>query len=535
MTVVTDRPPLGQVDPTSRTSGRDLLSGAPIGRRDVLTSLLVATVVVAVALIWRTPIVPTDPWHYVRSALEFPSAGWVPLGFTRYGIILATIPPAFVFKNAAASYYFWPLLSSGVLAAMLYLVGRRLWSPVAGVVAVVVTVTNTIVFTTLSRGYPDIMSMAIVFSALFCALMARDRATTGHAAIGWLLATGFLLGWGFEVRETCLLAWPIVLAVLWRRGTVLRTYAVVAAPILLWAVLDLGISGIVYGDPLLKLHVLTGTTPPGIGTEAPLPPLRIDDADRTRLGYLLSIPRAALQRDDGLWLVVSGALAALAVLVPNRGLRLASLGFISVYGLNLLLGGVLLPERPFGTLIVARYWIQYLPFIGLVIGGLVSVVAGWILGRRGSTSRGLRLAVVSGVAALACLTPVWLLVRYVPTVPAFAPNGGDAMEDLRTFLAARDFEVDEVWTDWETRRLLPAYQRPVFGGEKLWNGTGRSLTGAGEPGPGDAVLLYSARDSVCVNCRNALAPWLEENPTVPSTWEVVYENERKSVQLFLVR
>src|SRR5687768_11159554 len=170
---------------------RNLWSGSPLTRLDVLVAVLIGAVVVAVAVVWRSPIVPTDPWHYVRSALEFPSASWVPLGFTRYGIILATIPPAFVFKNAEASYYFWALLSAGLLAASLYLVGRRLWSPAAGVVAVVVLFTNTIVFFNLSRGYPDLMSMALVVTALLTALLARDRGFTGRGAVLWLLATGF--------------------------------------------------------------------------------------------------------------------------------------------------------------------------------------------------------------------------------------------------------------------------------------------------------------------------------------------------------
>lgn len=535
MTAATDRADLDGAEPTVGSSSRDLLAGSPITRRDVGFSLLAAAVVVVVAVIWRSPIVPTDPWHYVRSALEFPSANWVPLGFTRYGIILATIPPAFIFKNAEASYYFWPLVSAAVLAAMLYLVGRRLWSPIAGVVAVVLTFTNTIVFYNLSRGYPDIMSMALVISALFCALMARDRGLTGRAALGWLLATGFLLGWGFEVRETALLAWPVVFAVLWRRGSVLRTYAIVAAPVLLWAAIDIGLSGIIYGDPLLKLHTLTGSNPTGVGNVPPPPPIALDDEDRTRIGYFLAIPQAALQRPDGLWLVGSGILAVLAVLVPNRGLRLASFGFISLYGLNLLLGGVLLPDRPFGTLINPRYWIQYFPFIALVIGGLVSVFSGWVLGRAGGSSRGLRVVVVGGVAAAACLIPVWHAARYVPNVPSFAVNGGNGMQELRAFLDGKDFEVDQVWTDWQTKRLLPAYQRPVLGGEKVWNGRAMSLTGPGEPGPGDAVLLYSARHNVCDHCRRALEPWLEKNPEVPSTWELVFENEDESVQLFLVR
>ena len=52
-----------------------LLSGSPLRRTDLLAALACAVAVLVVAVVWRSPIVPTDPWHYVRSALEFPSAG----------------------------------------------------------------------------------------------------------------------------------------------------------------------------------------------------------------------------------------------------------------------------------------------------------------------------------------------------------------------------------------------------------------------------------------------------------------------------
>ncbi len=530
-------------DPVTRddTSHRDEhgtrgpWSGSPLTRRDALVALLIGAVVVAVAVIWRSPIVPTDPWHYVRSALEFPSADWVPLGFTRYGIILASIPPAFVFKNAEASYYFWALLSAGLLASSLYLVGRRLWSPVAGLVAVVVLFTNTIVFFNLSRGYPDIMSMALVVTALLTALLARDRGFTGRGAIAWLLVTGFLLGWSFEVRETGMLAWPIVLAVLWQRGRVLRNLGIVAAPVLAWAALDVGISGLVYGDPLLKLHTLMGTNPTGVGNIPPPPPVSVDDADRTRWGYFLSIPKAALEHPDGVWLVVSGVVGVLAIVSRNRGLRLASFGLITVYGVNLLLGGVLLPQRPFGTLIVPRYWIQYFPFVALVIGGLVAVLAAWVVRRASLSGRRAGAAVTVLVAAVGLAWPVQAAVAYVPTVPAFAVNGGDGLQQLRSHLAARDFAVERVWTDWETKRILPAYQRPIWGGAKVWKGTPTSLTGPGTPQTGDAVLLFSADDEVCGHCRRALEPWLAKNPTLPPSWELVYEDAARTVQLYVVR
>ncbi|WP_392544823.1 glycosyltransferase family 39 protein [Oryzobacter telluris] len=535
MSAATDRVTRDQTAPGDERGARAPWSGTPLTRRDVAVAAVIAAVVVVVAIVWRSPIVPTDPWHYVRSALEFPSANWVPLGFTRYGIILATIPPAFVFKNAEASYYFWPLVSAAMLSASLYLVGRRLWSPVAGLVAVVVLFTNTIVFFNLSRGYPDIMSMALVMTALLTALLARDRGFTGKSAIAWLLVTGFLLGWSFEVRETGMLAWPIVLAVLWQRGRVLRNLAIVAAPVLAWAALDVGISGLVYGDPLLKLHTLTGTNPTGVGNAPPPPPTRIDDADRTRWGYFLSIPKAALERGDGVWLVVSGIVAALAIVARNRGLRLAAFGFISVYGVNLLLGGVLFPKRPFGTLIVPRYWIQYFPFIALVIGGLVAVAAAWLMRRSSLSGKGAGALVTAGVAIVGLAWPVYHAVTYVPTVQAFAINGGDGLQQLRAHLAAEKFETTEVWTDWETKRMLPAYQRPIWGGEKVWKGTPKSLTGAGVPEAGDAVLIFSADDAVCDHCRRALEPWAAKNPTIPPTWDLTWEDAAHTVQFYVVR
>ena len=227
----------------------------------------------------------------MRSALEFPSAGWVPLGFTRYGIILATIPPAFLFKNAEATYYFWPLLSAAVLAASLYLAGRRLFGAVAGVTAVVLTFTNAIVLYNLTRGYPDIMSMALVFAALVAALMARDRGFEGRAALLWLLATGLPASGGpsRSARPACSpgrSSWPCC-------GAVARCCArMPSSPRPCWGGRRSTslISGVVYGDPLLKAHTLMGTNPTGVGNVPPPPPQRVDDMDRTRIGYFLAIP-----------------------------------------------------------------------------------------------------------------------------------------------------------------------------------------------------------------------------------------------------
>ena len=93
------------------------------------------------------------------------------------------------------------------------------------------------------------------------------------------------------------------------------------------------------------------------------------------------------------------------------------------------------------------------------------------------------------VALAVVVYPVVVGANYLLTYPAFAPNGGDALEKLRDELGATGFDAPTVWTDWETKRLLPPYQRGFFGGDKVWTGPGRSLTGPGEPAPGDYVLL----------------------------------------------
>ncbi len=389
----------------------DALRGTPPTRRDALSALAVAAVVTVMAWWWRSPMVPTDPYHYVAQTLEFPSDNWVALGLSRYGIFLANIPPALLFKDAQATYYFWPLLSTALLAAMVYLLARRFWGVTAGLVAVTVLFSNSLVLYNLTRFYPDVMAIALVYAAAFCALMARDRGFSGRSGLLWLLLTGFFLGWSFEVRETAMLSWPIVMLLLWKRGALLRAFGIAAITVGLWLALDVGISWFVYGDPLLKVHVLLGENPAGAGYAPPVRPDAASEPEQySRWHWFLTIPRTALEtRPDGVWVVLSGIVAALAVVVRNRPLRVFSAGFIAVYALNLLAGGVLLPQRPFGDLSNSRYWIQYFPAIALVLGGLTASghpLAGRQAGRHGcgvgamgrDAGRGGRCLCGSGVA-----------------------------------------------------------------------------------------------------------------------------------------
>lgn len=527
---LTEPLPPDQVD-----AGRqeDRLAGEPTTRWDVLAAVGFAVVVMAIGIVWRSPIVPTDPWHYVQRALTFPDSVWIPLGFTRYGIILANIIPTRLFGNAEASYYFWTVISAGMLAAVVYLMGRRWWGRTAGVVAVVVLFTNSIVFYNLTRQYPDIMSITLVMVAAWCALMARDRDLCGRAGVLWVLSSGFFLGWSFEVRETALFAWPLVIAILWRGGGGLRAMGLALLPVLGWAALDVSISAVAYGDPFLKLHVLTGFG----GGRAP-----VDAAEATRVAantrwdWFLAIPRHALRtRPDGLWMVVSGALAALAVLVRNSPLRLVSLSFIAMYGLNLAFGGMLLPDKPFGDLYNIRYWIQFVPLIALAVGGLAELAVRWILARTGW--RGVSAVLVSVAVGMGAVTaPVFAAVRSVPTIEAFAVNGGDALEEVRSYAAAQSLDVGTVWTDSRTARLLPIFQRGVFGGDDEWSGRVKKFPkDPADMKSGDLVLLYSANDVTCYHCRIQVRPWLKSHPGVENSWDPIFSTASGNAVIYQVR
>ncbi len=82
---------------------------------------------------------------------------------------------------------------------------------------------------------------------------------------------------------------------------------------------------------------------------------------------------------------------------------------------------------------------------------------------------------------------------------------------------------------------MPVFQRPVFGGDKLWTGKGRALTKDADPQPGDLVLFYSAHDTgVCIHCNWNIQGWLKEHPQVPTNWELIFATQDKNIELYRV-
>lgn len=85
-------------------------------------------------------------------------------------------------------------------------------------------------------------------------------------------------------------AWPVVVVVLRVKASVVRNAILVAVPVLFWAALDVIVSAVAYGDPLLKLHTLTrqdlstGTVPADAA-------VRGQFVGWPRLDYLTMTPR----------------------------------------------------------------------------------------------------------------------------------------------------------------------------------------------------------------------------------------------------
>lgn len=100
----------------------------------------------------------------------------------------------------------------------------------------------------------------------------------------------------------------------------------------------------------------------------------------------------------------------------------------------MLQGGFLNPAHPGARLDNGRYWIAFLPAVALGVAGIATAVWGY-LARAVDPRR--RLVPAAVVAALLVGLPGVPLVRLATTNPSLAPNGGDALQRLRGYLALR--------------------------------------------------------------------------------------------------
>ncbi len=484
-------------------------AGRRLTRVDLLVAAVVGLLAMLVAGLFHSALVPTDPWHYVQGALAFPDGTWRPAGLSRWGYVLPIIPFARLWGDASATYYVIPLLTTGLLAAVLVLLGTRYVGRVAGLLGALLALVTPLVFVNLTRGYTDLTATTLVALAILLATcaedVARDRAAAGRgwgaAVPGLLLATGFVTGWSFEVRETAVFAWPVIGWILWRIGAPLRTLAWFVPPALAWLVLDVALCAWIYDDPLLKLRILLGAdiSNSEVSSDASY-------VGQTRWWYATVIPRSIWERGGGPAMLAAVLVGLVGGLVFRRTLgRLWAWGVLTL-GLLWAQGGPLTPATPSVRLDIARYWLSFLVPLLLVAAGTCVLAVRRSAGIwRPLTLAGTGLLVVSVLVAS---------VRFATTYPAFAPNGGDALSELRRHLAATGGPAARVWADWGTQRVLPTYQTSTFG-EPLWSAPRfRSLNRmlreapddpADVPQPGEYVVVYSPDDSTCFHCQRALS------------------------------
>ena len=187
---------------------RSLEWGRTIHLRDLGWAALVAVVAMGIALIYRSALVPTDPWHYVQGALAFPDGTWRPSGLSRWGFLLPIIPFARIWGDATATYYIVPVLSTGVLAAVLYLLGTRYVSRSTGVLAAAFALGTPLVFVNLTRGYTDLTATTLIGLALLLATLAADAADEARAGRPELGVAGPRPARGLRVRDRVELRGP---------------------------------------------------------------------------------------------------------------------------------------------------------------------------------------------------------------------------------------------------------------------------------------------------------------------------------------
>ena len=130
-------------------------------RVDIPVMVLLVTVTLAIAWLSRTVLVTSDPWHYAQAALNFGTHQWIPSGIDPLGDHRATDPGGSGVRTDVADLLRLRVLGDDAGG------GRRLRSgQVGGTTAdrsltVVVFVAQPLTLLNLSRGYPDLMAVAL--------------------------------------------------------------------------------------------------------------------------------------------------------------------------------------------------------------------------------------------------------------------------------------------------------------------------------------------------------------------------------------
>ncbi|MEZ5158072.1 MAG: glycosyltransferase family 39 protein [Candidatus Nanopelagicales bacterium] len=476
------------------------------GRVDisVLVLLVVSTLVLAWA--WRTVLVTSDPWHYAQAALNFGNHDWIASGLTRWGIIVPLVPVAAVFGPTLPTFYAFAALATALIVPVVYLLARAVGPSSVAALTVVAFVAQPLTFINLSRGYPDLMAVALNGLTLILVLCARARERV------WLLAlAGLIAGWAFEVRETTVFTWPLFAWIIWTTRRRWVGYLAVVVGLLPWAVADVVLSAATLDDPWAKWRVLTGSD---LNDSTSV--LDGDYLGQGRLWYLTRLPVAMAQEPWGWVLLLIGVLGIAAGLILRGRVGLYVVWAVLPVVLLVLQAGVIDPSSPSVRVDVPRYWLAFMP--GLTIAAVT-------LCARAAT--GLRLPASVG-AGLLTLLVVMAGIRFATTEPTFYPNRGDL--PYRTVQELPDGAT--VWTDGRTYRILPVYAASAGKAFDMRDFTRKGF----RPAPGEYVLIFSDTDETCEFCKLDYDLWLARGKRLPvEDFAPVWTAPDGNARLFRVR
>lgn len=481
-------------------------SGDRLGGRDAAVIAVLVVAVLAIGWSFRAVLVTSDPWHYTRSALEFPDHEWILAGLTRWGIILPLLPVAAAFGDTLPTYYAIAFAASALIVPVVYLLSRRVMGTALAAVTVLCFVIQPLTFGNLSRGYPDLLAVALNGLALVLVLLARD-----DNRVWPLFVAGLVSGWAFEVRETTLFTWPIFAVLIWATARRWTGFGLFLAGLLPAAVADVLLSWRFLSDPWAKYRVLAGSD---LNDSSSV----LDGAylGHDRWWYLSRLPVAMSQEPWGWVLLLVAVLGLVGGAVLWRTVGLYVVWAVLPAALLVLQAGILDPDHPSVRVDVPRYWLAFMPGLTISAVALCAHLADRL--RWPPVAGGLALLTVIAVPGM----------RHAATNPTFYPNGGDAL--VRLSSQVRDGQT--VWADGRTYRILPVYLKTASRDVVVRDFTRRRA----QPATGDYVLLFSDTDLTCEFCKLDYDLWRAEGNDLPlSRYRLVWTDPDGKARLYQVQ
>jgi hypothetical protein len=435
---------------------------------------------------------PFDPATYFQAAIDFPRGG-ANLFTLRIGLTIPVRAAVLAFGASEAALYAIPIatalaLAGAVYGTMLVLFRDRVLA--AG--AALVTVLNPVYLLNASSIFPDTTATATFAAGFFCLVLgaaAAERGGSQRSQTAAVVLAGVLFGWTYLIREFSPILLPAVAAAALLLRYPARRMLLLGGAALATAALELVYGLLRTGNPFLHAERILSHTHAAPGRHA-----RVENI-QSQLDSVLDtaavFPRLLLAWQSGWLLLVLLALFVVAlVLVRDRRLWLFAAWLFSFWITMAALG---LGSLPSGNWILniteVRYWYAVLP--ALAMGGFAGLA---LLGERFlPVWRGVR-AVPVLAAALSAATTVPGMVEFQSCAghSGWANDARQSWVDLRGWFGSPAADrYGQLWTNWRTHRLVPAYTSTIFGG-RLWDGTIQVFEHLDE----DAVPAAARRDAV---------------------------------------